>query len=137
ERRVEPLVVNQEDPAARLGDLHGAVGENILLGDVRAVARRPLDLHQVGRADGGRIRTGKHHHPTWNRVGGVLEREAADVTLHAPGGGIVDRAYARAVARRRNLWTGIDHAFDGGVDAVARRAVRLRRNVERLRRTPD
>ena len=55
ERRVEPFVVNQEDPAARVGDLHGAVGENILLGDVCPLARRPVDFDEVSRADGGRI----------------------------------------------------------------------------------
>ena len=127
---IEPLVVHQQHAVFPIRDLRCAMVENIPFGNICSIARRPFDLDKVGSADGGRIRAREYHHPARNRIGGVLERETADITLDLPGGRIIDRAHLRAVARRRNFWPRIDHALDARVDPVPRAAVCLRRNVK-------
>src|SRR5215831_16773478 len=137
ERRVDSRIVHHESTAACFGDLLGAVIEDVLLGNLCGVASGPVDLDEVGGTYGRRIRRRAHDDPSRYGVRGVVQYEAREVPLDPLGRGVVDGADDGTVARRGNLWSGIDHSVDDRINAVTRRAVDLRRDVQRIRLFPN
>src|SRR6516162_5058981 len=137
ERRVDSWVVHHESTAACVCDLLGAVIEDVLLGDLGGVARGPVDLDEVGGTYGRRIGRCTHDDPSRYGVRGVVQYEAREVPLDPLGRGVVDRADDRTVARRGNLWSGIDHSIDDRINSVTRRAVDLGRDIQSIRLLPN
>src|SRR5262245_55876391 len=129
---VDAQVIDQQRAAAWFGDLLGSVIEDVLLGHPRGIARGPIYLDEVGGTDRGRVGRRAHDDPTGHRVGGIFEHQAREIAFDPLRSGIVDRTNHRAIARRRNLWPGIDHTRDRRVDAVAHRAIYLRRDIQRI-----
>src|SRR5262245_9667679 len=134
---LDPRVANDQRAALWCRDLLGAAIENVLFRNFGRTAWRPIDLDKVGCADGCRVRRRAYDDPTRHKIGGVVEHEAGKISLHPLRRGIIDSADHRTVARRRDLGPGIDHAFNDRIDAVARRAVDLRRNVQRIGLFPN
>src|SRR6516162_1212451 len=137
ERRADSWVVHHESTATCFGDLLGAVIQDVLLGDLGGVARGPVDLDEVGGTYRRRIGRRAHDDPSRYSVRGVLQYEACEVPLDVLGRGVVDRAHDRTVARRGNLWSGIDHSIDDCINAVMRRAVDLGRDIQSIRLLPN
>src|SRR5262249_46297701 len=118
--------------AVLCSDLLGAVIEDLLLGDLGGIARSPIDLDEVGGTDRSWIRRRAHDDPSGHCVGRVFQHEAREIALDSLCRGIIDRADDRTIARRGNLWSGIDHAFQHRIDTVTCRAVDLRWDVQSI-----
>src|SRR5215467_6583078 len=126
---LDPRVANDQRAALWCRYLLGAVIEDVLFRNFGRISWLPIDFDKVGCADSCRVRRRAYDDPTRHEIGGVVEYEAGKITLHPLRRGIIDSADHRTVARRRDLGPGIDHARDRRIDAVARRAVDLRRDV--------
>src|SRR5215470_17850303 len=137
ERRVDSWVVHHESTATCFGDLLGAVIQDVLLGDLRRVARSPVDLDEVGGTYRRRVGRRTHDDPSRYGVRGVLQYEARDVPRDPLSRGVINSADDRTVARRGNLRSGINHSIDDCINAVTRRTVDLCRDVQSIRLLPN
>ena len=120
-QRLQPLRLVDQRLARQLG--------------VRAVVIG--DLQRVGRLAGVGIGIGDRHHPAGSAAGLVVERDRLDEARHLFGGGVIDRFHRGAKAHRRRHHLAVDHARQHDVDAVLRRAVDLRRDIELRNRDAD
>lgn len=134
---IHAWIVDDKRTAAFVVDQLRRTSLQILLGYMRGLRCAPFDLHQIRGAARRHEAFGINHDPARRGAGRVIECQAFDIAGHRLGRGIVDRDDRAAVACGRHLGTGVDHAVHRRIDAVARLAVDLSRNVERRRISTD
>ena len=95
------------------------------------------DLQRIGCLAGVGIGVGDRHYPAGGTAGLVIKRDGLDEARHLLRRAVVDRFHRGAVAHWRGDDLAVDHARQHHVDAVFRRAVGLRRDVELRNRNAD
>ena len=127
-----------EPVAGVLGLLQAArFGEDRRVGGVGIGALVPRHLERRGRLHRLRISLRDGDDPAGHRAGLVLEDHRLDEARDLLRLGGIDIRDLRAVAHRRHDDLAVDHARQHRIDAVFRRAVGLRRNVDLRQILPD